>query len=541
MSDQTKSYDFIVCGAGSAGCVLANRLSADPNNRVLLIEAGPRDWNPVFRVPIMAGRLFMGRYCNWGYSTEPEPHLDGRRIPWPRGKVVGGTSSINGMVYIRGHAADFDQWAQMGLPSWSYERVLPYFKRSEGHYRGGDDFHGAGGPQRVGPPKSKNPIFEAFVQAGIEAGHPFNPDFNGADQQGVGRYDYTIWRGQRWSAARGYLDPARARPNLTIMTGARLLKVLLRKGQARGVRVKVGKDVLEIAAEREVALCLGAIGSPQALMLSGVGDPYALWDLGLKCEVEAPDVGKNLRDHLQVRVTHESLRPDETWDLLRADRAAFEFTRTALIGGGPFGRFPHEGGAFLKSQAHVGLPDLQIHFVAGGGGRVRLPFGRGSSPPGAPRGYSFTGSVCHLRPESSGEVALVSKDPLKAPAIRANYLASDADRRALREGVRRVREIFAQKAFDSFRGPELFPGPDVSSDAELDRFAAATATTVFHPVGTCRMGADETAVVDEKLRVRGARRLRVVDASIMPRIVGGNTHAATLMIAERAAQMMLEA
>ena len=535
-----RSFDFIVVGAGSAGCVLANRLSADPANRVLLVEAGHRDWNPVFRVPVMAGRLFMGRYANWSYSTEPEPHLNDRRIPWPRGKVLGGSSSINGMIYTRGHRLDYDGWAQLGLRSWSYDRVLPLFRRSEQNHRGEDDFHGGDGPLKVGPATSANPLFEAFVQAGVQAGHRLNPDFNGADQEGVGRYDYNIWGGQRWSSARSFLDPARPRPNLTVLTGAQIQKVMLDKGRATGVRVRAGGRTLELTAAREVVLSCGTINSPMALMHSGIGDADRLSALGIGVEVDLKGVGRNLQDHMHVQLAHRSKAPDETYDHLRIDKAAIGFAQAALFGTGPFSRFPHEGGAFLKTDPAAASPDVQVHFFAGGSGGLRHPFARNPRIRFAD-GYVFSGSVCQLRPESVGELTLASADPATPPSIRANYMSTETDRRVMRQGVKLVRELFAQPAFDPFRGPEVTPGPEVKTDADIDGFLAAQASTIFHPVGTCRMGLGEDAVVDEELRVRGVEGLRVADASIMPRIVSSNTHAPTVMIAERAAELMLGA
>ena len=533
-----RSFDFIIVGAGSAGCVLANRLSADPNNRVLLIEAGPRDWNPVFRVPVMAGRLFMGRYANWSYQTEPEPRLDNRRIPWPRGKVLGGSSAINGMIYTRGNRLDYDGWSQLGLRSWSYDRVLPLFRRSEHSHRGEDDFHGGDGPLRVGPSTSANPLFAAFVQAGQQAGHRLNDDFNGADQEGVGRYDYNIWGGQRWSSARSFLDPARVRPNLTVLTSAHILKITLDKGRATGVRVKAGSKTLELTAAREVVLSCGTINSPMALMHSGIGDADRLRALGIAVEVDLKGVGRNLQDHVHAQLAHQSKTPDETYDHLRIDRAAIGFAQAALLGKGPFSRFPHEGGAFLKTDPAAASPDVQIHFFAGGSGGLRHPFARNPKVRFA-KGYVFSGSVCQLRPESVGELTLTSADPLAPPSIRANYMSSETDRRVMRGGVKLVREIFAQPAFDPFRGPEVTPGPAVRTDTEIDAWLAANGSTIFHPVGTCRMGLGEDAVVDEELRVRGVEGLRVADASIMPRIVSSNTHAPTVMIAERAAELML--
>ena len=533
-----RSFDYIVVGAGSAGCVLANRLSADPTCKVLLVEAGPRDWNPVFRVPIMAGRLFMGRYCNWGYQTEPEPHLDNRRIPWPRGRVLGGSSAINGMIYARGNRIDYDGWAQMGLRSWSYERVLPYFKRSEHSYRGPGPYHGSDGPLMVGPATSDNPLFESFVEAGLQAGYRVNGDFNGAEQEGFGRYDYNIWRGQRWSTARAFLDPARARPNLTIVTGAALQKVRLDGLRAVGVRLTKDRRTLDFDAGAEVILSCGAINSPMALMHSGIGEADPLKALGIPVALDLKGVGKNLHDHLHVMAAYSSRTPDETWDHLRFDRAATGFAQAALFGTGPFSRFPHEAGAFLKTDPSAAAPDVQIHFFAGGAGGVRHPFARQSWSRFG-EGYIFYGSVCQLRPESRGELSLASADPAAPPVIRANYLATETDRRVMREGLKAMRKVFAQPAFDPHRGVETTPGPDVQSDADLDAYIRASASTIFHPVGSCRMGLDPLAVVDEDLRVRGVEGLRVADASIMPAITSSNTHAPTVMIAERAADLIL--
>ncbi len=533
-----KRYDFIIVGAGSAGCVLANRLSADPHTSVLLIEAGPRDWNPVFRIPIMGGRLFMGSYCNWSYLTEPEPHLNGRRIAWPRGRVLGGSSAINGMIYTRGNAQDYDGWAQMGLREWSYERVLPYFKRSEAHLAGADDYHGADGLLPVGKLMSPNPIFEAFVNAGQQTGLPYNNDFNGVQQEGVGRYDYNIKHGERWSAARSFLDPARGRTNLEIVTGALLHRVIVENGKALGVAIE-RETREEHFADREVILSCGAVGSPVALMHSGIGNADDLRRLGIAPVADIKAVGENLQDHLQVVASHRALTPDETYDECRFDRAALRMLQAVMLKSGPFARMPHEGGAFLRSSENVEAPDLQIHFIVGGMGRIRYPFAKAPQLPGRYDGYAMAGSICQLRPESRGRISLASGDPCAAPKIEPNYLSAESDRHVMRTAVKKMREIFAASAFDPHRGPELAPGPDVKTDAEIDAYVASTASTVFHPVGTCRMGIDEASVVDEELRVRGVQSLRVVDASVMPRLVSSNTHAPTVMIAERAADFIL--
>lgn len=531
--------DFIVAGAGSAGCVLANRLSADPGIRVVLLEAGGRDWNPLLRVPLMTGVLLRNRHANWSYRTEPEPNLGGRRLFWPRGKVLGGSSAINGMVYTRGLPSDYDGWAQMGLPEWSFDRVLPAFRRSERHHAGASERHGGDGPLPVSRPGTPNPLFEAFVEAGRAAGYPVTDDFNGPEPEGFGRYDFTTFRGERWSTARAFLDPARARPNLRVLTGAHILRVLVERGRAVGVEVEAGGRVGVVRAAREVVLCCGAVNSPQVLMLSGVGPADALRAHGIDVAADSPDVGRNLQDHLLVRVEHACTEPVTLHSITRADRAAAALAQAMVLKTGPASSFPLEAGAFVRSDPALDRPDLQSHFLPGlSSAAIRIPFLPVPKP--GHRGHGFFANVYQLRPESRGEIVLRSADPKAPPAIRPNYLSSARDRQVLREGARILRRVFAQKPFDRFRGPELSPGPDVTSDAELDAWIARTADTVFHPVGTCRMGADPRSVVDGRLRVRGIDGLRVADASVMPTMPSSNTHAPTMMIAERAAEMILE-
>lgn len=532
-------YDFIIVGAGSAGCVLAHRLSADPGNRVLLLEAGGSDWNPLLRVPLMTGVLLRNRHANWFYRTQPEPHLDGRTLFWPRGKVLGGSSAINGMVYTRGTRLDYDSWAQMGLPDWSYDAVLPAFRRTENYERGANAFRGGDGPLPISRPNTPNPLFDAFVAAGQQAGYPFNADFNGAAQEGFGRYDFTTKRGERWSAARAFLHPARKRPNLTIRTGARLLRVLVEKGSATGVEVLIGREQQTIRAEREVILSCGAVNSPAALMHSGIGDADILRRLGIAVTHDLKGVGKNLQDHLLARVEHACLEPVTLYSTLRGDRAALALLRAMTFKTGPAASFPLEAGAFFKSDPALDEPDLQSHFLPGlSTAALRLPFVKDAK--GRHEGHGFFANVYQLRPNSTGEISIGSSDPLAAPLIRPNYLSDPEDLRVLREGVKALRRVFAQPAFDRFRGVELAPGPDVVSDAEIERWLRATADTVFHPVGSCRMGNDAMAVVNQHLEVHGVGSLRVVDASIMPRMPSSNTHAPTMMIAERAADFILE-
>lgn len=532
-------FDFIIVGAGSAGCVLANRLSLNPDNRVLLIEAGGRDWNPLLRVPLMTGILLRGRHANWFYHSEPEPRLNGRRIFWPRGKVMGGSSAINGMVYTRGTPGDYDGWAQAGMAQWSWDRVLPAFRRSEDRPGPADPFHGTGGPLPVTRSATPNPLFDAFIAAGQQAGLPFNPDFNGPTQEGVGRYDFTIRGGQRWSTARSFVDPVRHRPNLTVLTRTHLLRVRIEQGRAIGVDVLIGRQRKFLPAMREVILSCGAVGSPAALMHSGIGDADALHRHGITPVADRAGVGKNLQDHLLARVEFTCTAPVTLYNTMRADRAAGALLQALLLKSGPAAAFPLECGAFMKSRPDLDEPDLQAHFLPGlSTASLRLPFaarGRLSH-----QGHGFFANVYQLRPHSTGEIALRSADPLAAPLIRPNYLSAPHDRQVLREGVRWLRRIFAQPAFDTYRGIELTPGPDIQNDAQIDRWLSETADTVFHPVGTCRMGTDTMAVVDAELRVHGIEGLRVADASIMPRMPGSNTHAPTVMIAEKAAEFILD-
>jgi choline dehydrogenase len=536
----TVTFDFIIVGAGSAGCVLAYRLSEDPRNSVLLLEAGGKDWNPLFRVPLMTGVLLRNRYANWFYETDPEPNLNGRRIFWPRGKVLGGSSSINGMVYTRGTALDYDCWAQMGMPEWSFDKVLPAFRKSEAYKGEMSEFHGDRGPMPISRPNTQNPLFDAFIAAGQQAGYPRNEDFNGPSQEGVGRYDFTTFKGERWSAARAFLKPAMARRNLTVLTGAHLLKVVVDGSRATGVDVQVGGAHQRLLAGREVILSCGAVNSPAALMHSGIGDADRLRDLGIPVVHDLKGVGLNLQDHLLARVEHVCLKPVTLYDTLRGDRAARALLQAMLLKTGPAASFPLEGGAFLKSAPSLSEPDLQSHFLPGlSTAALRLPFVRTAKT--SHQGHGFFANIYQLRPQSTGEITLRSADPLAAPVIRPNYLSAPEDVRVLREGVKILRSIFAQEAFDAYRGIELAPGPDVRTDGDIEAWLRRTADTVFHPVGSCRMGTDPLAVVDPHLRIHGLSGLRVADASIMPRMPSSNTHAPSMMVAERAAEFILDA
>lgn len=524
------SPDVIVVGAGSAGCVVAARLAADRARRVVLVEAGPSDTNPLLRVPLMTGVLLRGRMANWFYDTEPEPNLGGRRLFWPRGKVLGGSSAINGMVWTRGLPADYDGWAQCGLPAWSFEHVLPVYRGLERHHGGETAWHGADGPQPVTQPPGLHPLSAAFIGAGQAAGYPVTADFNGPAPEGFGRYDFTIAEGRRVSAATAFLKPLREAPNLSVLTGVQVLRVLVEQGRAVALDVARGGRVERLAAG-EIVLCCGTVNSPQVLMLSGIGPAEALRAHGIAVAADLPGVGQNLQDHLLVRVEHACHEPVTLHSLLRADRAALALARALLTGTGPAARFPLEAGAFLRSDPALDTPDLQAHFLPGlSTAAVRWPW---SAAP--VKGHGFFANIYRLRPESRGSIGLRSADPRDAPVIRPNYLSARSDVDALVRGVRLLRRVFAQPPFDRWRGAELQPGAGVQTDAEIEAWVRSCADTVFHPVGTCRMGSDAGAVVDAALRVHGIDGLRVADASVMPTMPSCNTHAPSMMIGARAA------
>jgi choline dehydrogenase len=522
-------YDYIIIGAGSAGCVLANRLSERPDVRVLLLEAGGRDWHPFIHMPAGIAKLIGRKGVNWDYYTEPEQQLDGRRLWWPRGKVLGGSSSINAMCYIRGIPADYDEWAALGAHGWDWNSVLPYFRRSEGNSRGSDALHGGDGPLSVDDLRYHNPLSTAFLAAAEEAGHPVNRDFNGPAQEGFGFYQVTQRDGARCSTAKAYLSPARKRPNLTIITGALASRLLVENGRATGVVYSLrGKAYCEVAA-REVLLSGGAINSPQLLMLSGIGPADHLRERGIDVVHDLPGVGANLQDHLDI-CTVDQCNSALTYDRTNDARIAFEYY---LFRRGPGTSNIAETGGFVRSRlATDERPDLQLHFVPA----ILDDHGRNKLP-----GFGYTVHACALRPRSRGRLRLASANPSDKLRIFANYL-SDAegyDLRMMVEAVKVSRELLAQPAFKPFRSSEIFPGEKVRSDAELATFVRAKAETIYHPIGTCRIGDDVDAVVDAQLRVRGIEGLRVVDASVMPKLIGGNTNAPTVMIAERAADLIL--
>ncbi len=527
MPDITReSYDVIIVGAGSAGCVLAARLSEDPARRVLLLEAGPSDRSWRISMPAAVGSLLSSDRFNWNYTSDPEPHLDGRRLTHPRGRVLGGSSSINGMMYIRGHARDYDGWAAQGLSGWSYAEVLPYFKRAERHLLGADAYHGATGPLAVcAPDLNLAPLAASFVRAGEQAGYGAPTDVNGERQEGFGRIDRTTFRGRRWSAVRAYLDAAALRPNLTICTEVRVHRILLEKQRAMGVEYSDRTGVYQVRADGEVIVAAGAINSPQLLQLSGIGPARLLGKFAIPVLCELPAVGENLNDHPDIVIQHRCLKPVSLFGANRGIAKLLAGLRWFAGIESVAGSNHFEAGGFLRSRAGIEFPDIQLTF---------MPL---AIKPGTVEDvgeHSFQVHIDLLRPRSLGRVAIRSQDPAVAPSIFFNYLADPEDRADLRAAVRLTREILAQPALDHVRGEELSPGASVTSDADIDAWVRQCVETCYHPVGSCRMGLDPRAsVVDAQGRVHGLSGLRVVDASIMPSIVSGNTNAPVIMMAEK--------
>ncbi len=525
----SRVFDYIIIGAGSAGCVLANRLSEDPSVKVLLLEAGPRDWHPFIHMPAGLAKLVGQKGVNWNYSTAAEPQLNHRALWWPRGKVLGGSSSINAMCYIRGVAADYDGWASAGADGWDWNNVLPYFKKSEGNSRGGDDLHGENGPLGVSDLRYTNPLSQVFIDAAQQHGLPHNKDFNGHQQHGVGFYQVTQRDGARCSSAAAYLTPIRERTNLTVHTGANVSRITFAHKRANGVTYSMRGRAFHQPAAREVILCGGAINSPQLLMLSGIGPADTLRKQRIDVLHDAPDVGEHLQDHLDIcTLFHSTQRV--TYDRVSDLSIAYKYFLRGHSGPGS-SNIAEAGGFARSALAPDDRDDIQFHFVPAmleDHGRHRLA------------GDGYTLHACFLRPRSRGRIALVSNRAADKARIEANYLSDPEgfDLKMMIECAKISREILAQKAFDAYRGAPIFPARTDLSDSELVEFIRAKAETVYHPVGTCRMGSDDHAVVDTQLRVNGVEGLRVIDASVMPNIIGGNTNAPTIMIAERAADMI---
>ncbi|RFB06279.1 GMC family oxidoreductase [Parvularcula marina] len=526
------TYDFIIAGAGSAGCVLANRLSASGRHSVLLLEAGEEDRNIWIHIPLGYGKLFRDPKVNWLYKTEPQTELNNRQIGQPRGKVLGGSSSINGLVYIRGHRQDYDDWRDLGAAGWGFDDVLPYFRKAENQMRGSDEWHGVDGPLPVSDQRDPHTLCDAFISAAGEAGHPANPDFNGASQEGAGYYQTTSRNGVRVSAARAYLTPIRSRKNLRVVTGANVTRLTMAaNGSVTGVEWSGKEGECRASAGREVLLSAGAIGSPQIMQLSGLGPAAWLRDLDIEVCQDMPGVGAALQDHLQTRIVTRSKQSVTFNDDMR------NLFRTALVGAkyvlsrrGPLTVSAGYAGGFFRTDSNLKQPDIQCHFINFStdamGDRLH-PFS------------AFTASSCQLRPESRGSVRIQSKDPKVAPKIDPNYLSTKTDRQISVEGVKLIREILRQPALSGYAESELEPGANIDTDDDILDYIRRTGSSIYHPSCTVRMAGPD-AVLDTRLKVKGVPGLRVIDGSVMPFVVSGNTHAAIVMIAEKAADMILE-
>ena len=532
MDSAKKGYDYVIVGGGSAGCVLANRLSEDEAARVLLIEAGGRDLHPLIHVPLGMGKMHERDMFNWGYHSEPEPNLNGRRIEAMRGKVLGGSSSINVMAYTRGNRGDYDRWAQKGALGWSYADVLPYFKRGETWEHGANPWRGGSGPIGTEFAKTTDPAYDAWIEAAKVAGLPVTDDYNGAQQEGFGRSQYTIRNGYRSSAASAYLKPARRRRNLRVVTRAHATRVLLEGARATGVEYVRGRDVVRVEASREVILSGGTFNTPQLLTLSGIGPAAHLAKVGIKPVLDLP-VGKNLQDHLAVIIFFQRRDSSTFRREMRFDRMAISMMRGYLFGSGPGTVVPGGLHAFIRTRPELAVPDIEFMF-RGAPAHTHLWFP--VIRPAYVDGFGIRPTLLH--PDSRGEILLRSTDPHAPPRIAYNFFSAPDDLPRLREGFHRARAVAYQKPLDRYRGIETSPCASVKSDADIDGFIRSTAITAHHPCGTCAMGIGPDAVVDPQLKVRGIERLRVVDASVMPDLVSAHINACVLMIAEKAADMI---
>ena len=530
-SETNNHYDYIIVGAGSSGCVLANRLSTDPKNRVLLLEAGGRDLNPWIHVPVGYFKTMHNPATDWCYMTEPDKGINNRRLQWPRGKVLGGSSSLNGLLYVRGQAQDYDRWEELGNKGWSFKNVLPYFKKSEDQERGADEYHGVGGPLKVSDLRLRRPIADMFIKASVETGIPANKDYNGADQEGVGYFQQTAHKGFRWSTARGFLNPAKKRPNLTVITKAHTTRVLFEGTRATGIEYLKNGKLEQVKADKEVILSAGAIGSPQILQLSGIGPKELLDKLQIPVVKALPGVGQNLQDHLQIRLVFKTdldTLNDELNSYFKQFKVGLEyfFKRT-----GPLTLAASQVVVFTNSNPSVKRPDIQFHMQ---------PLSADKPGDGVHPFSAFTASVCQLRPFSRGHIEIKSRDPLEYPEIHPNYLSDERDQKIAIDSVKVARKIADAPALKEHIVDEFVPGRQFQTDEELLDAARQFSQTIYHPTSTCKMGNDEMAVVNDRLQVHGIEGLRVIDASIMPEIVSGNTNAPAIMIAEKGADMILE-